>query len=101
MLRVNSTDLMAFTHVWLLKEYERPGFEIKNEDIVIDVGGHIGLFALFSSQFCKSGTIYCYEPIKENFEMLKASIDLNHIKNWEKKRIFICAYYKSDVFLSH
>lgn len=80
-LRVDSTDLMAFTHVWLLKEYERPGFEIKNNDTIIDVGSHIGLFALFSSQFCKSGRIYCFEPIKENFEMLKANIELNHITN--------------------
>ena len=80
-LRVNSTDLMAFTHVWLLKEYERPGFDIKNNDIIIDVGGHIGLFAIFSSQFCKSGKIYCFEPIKENFDMLKANIELNHITN--------------------
>ena len=75
MLRVNSTDLMAFTHVWLLKEYERPGFEIKNNDIIIDIGGHIGLFALYSSQFCKSGKIYCFEPIKENFDMLKSNIE--------------------------
>lgn len=80
-LRVDSTDFMAFTHVWLLKEYERPGFEIKNNDIIIDIGGHIGLFALFSSQFCKFGKIYCFEPIKENFEMLKANIELNHIAN--------------------
>ncbi|NDB89161.1 MAG: FkbM family methyltransferase [Thaumarchaeota archaeon] len=80
-LRVNSTDLMAFTHVWLLKEYERPGFEIKDNDIVIDVGGHIGLFALFAAQFCKSGKIYCFEPIKENFDMLKANTELNHISN--------------------
>jgi len=80
-LRVNSTDLMAFTHVWLLKEYERLGFEIENSDTIIDIGGHIGLFALFSSQFCKSGKIYCFEPIKENFEMLKSNVELNHITN--------------------
>lgn len=80
-LRVNSTDLMAFTHVWLLKEYERPGFEIKNNDTIIDIGGHIGLFALFSSQFCKSGKIYCFEPIKENFDLLKSNVELNHITN--------------------
>lgn len=80
-LRVNSTDLMAFTHVWLLKEYEHLGFEIKNNDTIIDIGGHIGLFALFSSQFCKSGKIYCFEPVKENFDMLKANIELNQITN--------------------
>jgi len=80
-LRVDSTDLMAFTHVWLLKEYERPGFEIKNDDIIIDIGSHVGLFALFSAQFCKSGTIYCFEPVKENFEMLKSNLELNNTTN--------------------
>lgn len=81
MLRVNSTDLMAFTHVWLLHEYDKPGFEIKNDDVVIDIGAHIGLFALFSAQFCKNGKIYCFEPIKENYDLLKANLDLNNIKN--------------------
>jgi FkbM family methyltransferase len=80
-LRVNSTDLMAFTHVWLLHEYSRLGFEIKNMDIVIDVGAQIGLFALFSSQFCKNGKIYCFEPVKENFDLLESNLVLNNIKN--------------------
>jgi len=80
-LRTNSTDLMAFTHVWLLKEYEKPGFEIKNNDIIIDIGGHIGLFSLFSSQYCKNGKIYCFEPIKENFDMLQSNVELNKMNN--------------------
>lgn len=80
-IRVNSTDLMAFTHVWLLHEYGRSGFEIRDTDIVIDVGAHIGLFALFSSQFCKNGKIYCFEPVKENFDLLESNLKLNSIRN--------------------
>ncbi len=80
-IRVNSTDLMAFTHVWLLHEYGRSGFEIRDTDIVIDVGAHIGLFALFSSQFCKNGKIYCFEPVKENFDLLESNLELNNIRN--------------------
>ncbi|WP_042683777.1 FkbM family methyltransferase [Candidatus Nitrosotenuis chungbukensis] len=80
-LRVNSTDLMAFTHVWLLHEYGKPGFEIRDADIVIDVGAHIGLFALFSSQFCKNGKIYCFEPVKENFDLLEMNLEINNIRN--------------------
>ena len=80
-LRVNSTDFMAFTHVWLLQEYYRYGFEIKDNDVIIDIGAHIGLFTLFSSQFCKNGRIYCFEPVKDNFNMLKSNLKLNNIEN--------------------
>lgn len=81
MLRVNSTDLMAFTHVWLLGEYNKPGFEINDNDIIIDIGAHIGLFALFASQFCKNGKVYCFEPVKENFDLLLSNLRLNKINN--------------------
>ena len=80
-LRVNSTDLMAFTHVWLLQEYGSTGFEIKDTDTIIDIGAHIGLFALFASQFCKHGKIYCFEPVKENFDLLESNVELNKIRN--------------------
>lgn len=80
-IRVDSTDLMAFTHVWILHEYDQLGFEIKNDDIVIDIGSHIGLFALYAARFCKNGKIYCFEPVKENFEALVANLKLNGITN--------------------
>ena len=64
-IRVNSTDLMALTHVWMIQEYSNNDFDIHDNDVVIDVGAHIGLFALFASQFCKQGKIFCFEPIKE------------------------------------
>ncbi|MEM3062138.1 MAG: FkbM family methyltransferase [Nitrososphaerota archaeon] len=80
-MRTNSTDFMAFTHVWILREYDKPRFEIKNSDVIIDIGAHIGLFALYASQFCKKGRIYCFEPVKENFEMLKTNVELNRITN--------------------
>ena len=80
-LRVDSTDLMALTHVWLMKEYYNNDFKINNNDIVIDVGAHIGLFSLYASQYCKNGKIFCFEPIKENFELLISNIKLNQIEN--------------------
>ena len=80
-IRVNSTDLMAFTHVWMIQEYSDDNFSINNDDIIIDVGAHIGLFALFASQFCKNGKIFCYEPIKENYKILIENIEMNQIQN--------------------
>ena len=80
-LRTNSTDLMALTHVWLIGEYKRKNFEINTEDVVIDVGGHIGLFSLYASQFCKSGKIFTFEPVKENFQLLSENVSLNNLSN--------------------
>ena len=80
-IRVNSTDLMALTHVWMIQEYSNSDFEINDSDVVIDIGAHIGLFTLFASQFCKRGKIFCFEPIKENYELLVENINSNKIKN--------------------
>jgi FkbM family methyltransferase len=80
-IRVNSTDLMALTHVWLIEEYAKKNFDIKSSDTVIDVGAHIGLFTLYASQSCKIGNIYSYEPVKENFEILKENMNINNLKN--------------------
>ena len=49
-IRVNSTDLMALTNVWMIKEYENEKFCIKNNDIIFDIGAHIGLFSLLVSE---------------------------------------------------
>ena len=80
-IRVKSTDLMALTNVWLIQDYSSQNFSIKNYDIVIDVGAHIGLFALFASQYCKNGQIYCFEPVGENYKLLLDNIKLNQLTN--------------------
>jgi len=80
-IRTRTTDLMALTNVWLIQEYLDDEFNIENNDVVLDIGGHIGLFALFASQFCKKGKIFCFEPIKENYNILLENIELNAVKN--------------------
>jgi len=80
-IRVRSTDLMALTNVWMINEYDVEEFEINTNDTVIDIGAHIGLFSLLVSQFCKTGKIFSFEPIRENFDLLVSNLDLNHIEN--------------------
>ena len=82
-IRKHSTDLMALTHVWLIEEYKSKNFEINDTDVIIDVGGHIGLFSLYASQFCKNGLIFTFEPVPENYDLLVDNIksnNLTHIK---------------------
>ena len=80
-IRVKSTDLMALTNVWMINEYDIDSFEINPSDIIIDIGAHIGLFSLLVSQFCKTGKIFSFEPIRDNFDLLVSNLELNHIEN--------------------
>ena len=80
-IRVKSTDLMQLATIWLTREYEVPGFEIKEDDTIIDIGGHIGLFMLFCKQFCHKGKIYCFEPALDNYRIFLDNIKLNNFKN--------------------
>jgi len=72
---------MALTHVWLIEEYKKENFEIKPNDVVIDVGAHIGLFTIYASQFCTNGKIYSFEPFADNYELLLENITLNNLDN--------------------
>jgi len=92
-IRKHSTDLMALTNVWLIEEYKRPNFEINSNDVVIDIGAHIGLFTLYASQFCNEGTIYSFEPVKENYELLVENVKSNNLK---QVRIFNLAVSNSN-----
>ena len=80
-LRSRTTDIQAFANVWLAEEYKQKGFEIQKDDIIIDIGAHIGLFTVYMSQFCSKGKIFCFEPVSENFQLLLENIQINGLKN--------------------
>lgn len=91
-IRKHSTDLMALTHVWLIEEYKKENFEIKSNDIVIDIGAHIGLFTIYASQFCEKGKIFSFEPVEENYRLLEENVITN---NLEQVKIFNLAVSNS------
>lgn len=80
-IRVNSTDLMQLTTIWVVREYDLPGFDIKNDDTIIDIGGHIGLFTLFCKQFSNAGKIFCYEPFIDNYKIFLDNVRMNNLNN--------------------
>jgi FkbM family methyltransferase len=80
-IRVKSTDFYALTNVWLVEEYNQKKLDIRKGDTIIDIGAHIGSFTIYASQFCNKGRIYCYEPIKDNYELLVHNISINKLTN--------------------
>lgn len=54
---------------------------IGTDDIIIDVGGNIGYYALLESQLASNGKIYAIEPVPSNIKLLNKNIKLNDYKN--------------------
>lgn len=80
-LRTKSTDFFSFVNIWLFNEYGQNQIDFKSTDVIIDIGSHIGLFAIYISQFNKNGKILCYEPYDENYKILLENIENNNFKN--------------------
>ena len=58
---------LAFTERFL-----RPG------DVVLDVGGHVGIFTLVAaSAVGNGGEVHTFEPVPQNFRMLEENVRLN------------------------
>ena len=78
----NKSDAIAFFENYFLKvNNPNKKFEIKNDDIVIDIGAHIGYFTMYAANNANQGTVYSIEPYKESFEILKKNLKLNNITN--------------------
>ena len=54
--------------------YRRHGLRIENNSTIIDVGGNIGLFALFASAIATEGKVFVLEPIPKTFDALATNL---------------------------
>ncbi len=76
----NSTLLDIAGEIFFNRIYNPDYLPIKINDIVVDIGANIGVFALFAASQTKNN-IYTFEPFLENFEFLNRNINRNSMKN--------------------
>jgi len=80
-IRSKTNDRVIFNQIWLTKTYTLRGFEIKENDLIIDVGAHIGMFSILAGKFAPKGKVYAFEPSADNFNLLKENVELNKLGN--------------------
>lgn len=75
-------------------------FKIDKEDIVFDVGAHIGVYSLKLSK--KAKLIVAFEPHPENFKLLRKNVMINKLKNIVLYD-YALSYFngKAKLYLSH
>ncbi|MCD6457720.1 MAG: FkbM family methyltransferase [Thermoproteales archaeon] len=78
----------AYTERWILLEVladrvyiPSRKFEIAPEDIVVDIGAHIGTFSIYAGKRAYNGIVVAYEPLSFNFKLLMENIKLNDMQD--------------------
>lgn len=100
----------AITLYGQIQEYFRNGIQIKEGDIIFDVGANIGLFTLWAYQLCnQNAKIYAFEPIPAIFEVLQHNVqrfDPENLKAFpfglsRESKVVTFAYYPGATALSN
>ncbi len=58
-----------------------PEYKLKPEDIILDIGAHIGAYAVSVASELRRCKVFALEPSKENFEYLERNVALNNLSN--------------------
>jgi FkbM family methyltransferase len=67
---------------WELPNQKRFASHLRPGDVVYDIGAHVGLYTLLSSDRVGSdGHVYAFEPFPKNAEYLGRHIEINHFQN--------------------
>ncbi|NEQ97355.1 MAG: amino acid adenylation domain-containing protein, partial [Cyanothece sp. SIO2G6] len=74
-LNKNETDYI-YREIFELQAYRKHGITVQSGDCIVDVGGNIGLFSLFTAQTCPGLTIYAFEPNPTVFNILSTNLSL-------------------------
>ena len=68
-----------------------PGYVARLDDLIINIGAHIGVFALVASASAKDGKVFAVEASKETFNLLRINAALNDAKNISAHNVAIAA----------
>lgn len=80
-VRVNTSDILVIWEIWKAKVYDDARFPIGPDDVIVDIGAHIGGFAVRAAKQAHRGKVFAYEASSKNFVMLSENRNLNNANN--------------------
>lgn len=64
-----------FHEIWIEEIYTYPGYELKDGDVVIDIGGNIGVFATYAATRAPNVRVFAFEPFPKNAEYFLKNVE--------------------------
>ena len=77
----NEADFI-YREIFDSEDYTGGGINLKEGDIIFDVGANIGIFSLFADIECSNKcAIYAFEPVPHNFKLLQKNISFHGLND--------------------
>jgi FkbM family methyltransferase len=73
--RKNGVDLHVMSEIWLYRGYDRFGCAVRPGEVVVDLGGNIGIFSAYAASVGRAAAVYAFEPHPDNFALLRQNAD--------------------------
>lgn len=70
-----------FHEIWLDEVYLSKGYEIKPDQIVFDIGGNIGVFALYAATRAANVKVVSFEPFPQNAAYFRQNLQDSKLEN--------------------
>jgi len=80
--REDTNDFNTINSIFVHDEYKIKDLPIKEGDVIIDLGSHIGGFPVTLSAHFKDLGVYCYEPLPENYNLLFENLQWNDLQKF-------------------
>lgn len=66
--------LLLFREITETETYDRHGIDVRDGDVVLDVGANIGIFTLHTARKASGVRVHAFEPIPSTFAMLERNV---------------------------
>ena len=82
-LHAHAGSLVRFINeIWIDKVYTPPpAFTIRDGWVIVDLGGHEGVFSLLAATSARGVSVYAFEPSPSSYRNLCRNIELNALTN--------------------
>lgn len=79
--RIGTTDELVLDAQYGSPRFLAAGYQARETDTILDVGAHIGVFAVLAARHVPKGVVHALEPGAENFVLLQRNLRENGVKN--------------------
>jgi FkbM family methyltransferase len=76
----------------VMRNYESLSSSIGEDDVVLDVGAHVGAFSVMSGKKMNKGVVISFEPNPDIYQLLKLNVYLNGLRNVIPLNVAIADY---------